>query len=108
MKSASKGREEYIKVADNTRVIERLLMQNTGEHTRMLGAKEYEITDESVYEELRLETEEMAMWLMKRSSEFAKFRTKKEESGGEKKATIQMTEEDLNNAWDAIQMEEQK
>lgn len=106
------GRQVYVAPDTNRRLIHLLLKKNAQENERILGKqKEWVLEHEDLYEEIRLDTEELAIWLMKRVAEFTKFRIRNEEGKAAtktRKKVLKVTEQDLNNAYDAVQMERQK
>ena len=104
------GTQEYITPANNERVVNHLAQVNHTLHDRLLREHEWSI-DEDVFEMLRIDNEELLLWFLKRISQFASFRAQKTQEttkGGRNPQYIKVTEEDVNNAWDAIQLEKLK
>lgn len=109
MKSLT-GRQEYIAPERSKHVIQALLAKNAIENERILGGiTEWDIKDEAIYEELRMDAEETAIWLMKRISQFARFRLRTDEGKAPAKSRkLQITINDIEEAYTEIQMERQK
>ena len=97
------GAKEYISPAQNKKVVDSLIKVNCDLHDRLLTPHEWTV-EERVYETLRIESEEMAILIMQRIAQFAKFRTKNEPKKKSKKR-VRVVADDLNNAWDSIQMD---
>lgn len=101
------GRQEYISPNTNRHIVDSLLESNAAENERILGKQcKWEIEHDDLYEELRLDAEEMAIWLMQRISQFARFRIRNEK--GNKSRKLHATVQDINDAYNAVQMERQK
>jgi hypothetical protein len=103
------GTAEYISPEDNKRVVDHLLRVNAELHDRLLTEHEWYV-DKKVYEKIRKDNEDLLLWILKRTSQFAVFRAQKSQEtikGGKKPSLVVPTEEDLNNAWDTIQMDRQ-
>jgi hypothetical protein len=104
------GRQEYIAPNRCKEVIMQLLAENAEEHERMLGGiKDWEIQDEEIFEELRIDAEEMSILLMKRISQFTSFRLRTEEGKAVTKSRkLKVNITDIEEAYTEIQMERQK
>lgn len=92
----------YISPENNKRVVDHLLKVNAELHDRFLTKHDW-VVHEEVYEKIRQENEELLLWILKRTAQFALFRVQNTKAG----ALVTPTEEDLNNAWDSIQMDRQ-
>ena len=104
------GTAQYISPENNKRVVNKLLKANAELHDRLLTKHEW-FVDEDVYEKIRVDNEELLLWILKRTSQFALFRAQKSQEttkGGKRPQLVTPTEEDLNNAWDTIQMDRQQ
>lgn len=104
------GRQEYIPPERCKQVVDFLLKENAIQNERMLGGiTDWKIEDDDIYEELRLEAEEMAIWLMDRTFRFAKFRLRTEEGKAQPKSRkLVVSVKDIDDAYTEIQMEKQK
>lgn len=104
------GSHQYISPLEQYKhVVDALVQRNCVQYDKLLLPPEKSWTvDEEVYKELRRRSEEQALFLMRRTLQFAKHRTQKEEetvNPRKKPLVIKVKDEDLNNAWTSLQME---
>lgn len=99
----------YIDPADNEAILNSQLRQNCEVHEKLLSPSNEWTIEPAVMEEMRMDSEELALLLMRRTRQFAEFRTrevKKKKSHRTKR--IRVEEEDVNLAWESIQMDRTK
>ena len=96
-------RTENITPENNRRVVEHLVQYNAELHDRLLTEHKWYVDDE-VCEMIRVENEALLVLLLKRTAEFASFRTRRTSNN----ALIKATNQDIDNAWDSIQLDRQK
>jgi hypothetical protein len=100
----------YIDPTDNETILNLLLRQNCEVHEKLLTPSKDWSIEPVVMEEMRIDSEELALLMMRRTRQFAEFRTRevKKQKKSNRTKRIRVEEEDVNLAWESIQMDRTK